>query len=319
MKDGLLKPSGVHIGITDRCNLSCLHCDIWKRPKREELSSNQWIKILGNLKKWLGPFRLDISGGEPFLRNDILDIINFCDKNEIRTVVTTNATLLDSKTIKKLSRIKGFTLNISIDGASSGTHDYLRNAKGAHQKAMNALLKFKKNSRIRNVTMATILMGYNIEEILLLMKKVMVDNLASAINFQALDHNFSAAYKKVWFKENKLWPSEDKKGIFLNTLERIIRIKKAGAHIHNSVEQLELMKSYFDHPLQSVNEKCNTGNINFIMDPSADVLLCWNMAPVGNMLNGNPKKIWHSALAEKRRKDISHCVRTCRVLNCNSK
>jgi hypothetical protein len=81
--------------------------------------------------------------------------------------------------------------------------------------------------------MATILMGYNIEEIMPLMKKLMIDNLADAINFQALDHNFSAAYNEAWFKENKMWPSGDKKDIFLNTLEGIIRIKKAGARIYN--------------------------------------------------------------------------------------
>jgi mycofactocin biosynthetic radical S-adenosylmethionine protein MftC len=317
MKDGSLKPSGVQIGITDRCNLSCLHCDIWKKPKREELSSSQWIKILVSLKKWLGPFRLDISGGEPFLKNDILDIIDFCRKNEIHVVITTNATLLNPKIINKLSHIKSLTLNISIDGVNSDTHDYLRNNEGVYDKAMDALLEFKKNKRICYITMATILMGFNIEEVMPLIKKLMVDNLADAINFQALDHNFSAAYDQAWFKENKMWPSGDKKDIFLSTLDGIIRIKKAGAHIYNSIDQLESMRNYFNDPLQSVNGKCNTGNINFIMNPCGDVLLCWNMAPVGNMVNGDPKKIWHSALAEKRRKDISHCVRTCRILNCN--
>lgn len=319
MRKSLSKPSNVHISITDRCNLKCLHCDIWKNPKRQELASRQWISILKDLKKWLGPFRLDISGGEPFLKSDILDIIDFCDRNEIYVVVVTNATLLDHKMINRLSCIKNLTLNISIDGINSDTHDYLRNTKGVHDNVMNVLMEFKKNkNKVCHVVMVTILMGTNIDEIMPLIKKIIVDNLTEAINFQALDHNFSAAYNQAWFKRNKLWPSGDKLDIFLNILDGISRIKKVGADIGNSVKQLKSISNYFNDPLQSVKGKCNTGDINFIINPTGEVLLCWNMAPIGSMINGSPGKIWNSALAEKRRKDISRCIRTCRILNCNT-
>lgn len=319
MEKNNLKPRNIHVGITDRCNLKCLHCDIWKSGKRNELTCKQWMDILKRIKKWLGPFRLDVSGGEPFLRSDMLDIIDFCNKNEILIVITTNATMLNPGAINKLSRIKNLTLNISIDSVNPDAHDYLKNTKGAHQQVMDALLEFKKNNRICNITMATILMGYNIEEIMLLIKKLMIDKIADAISFQALDNNFSAKYDPGWFKQNKLWPSKDKMDIFLNILDGIIRIKNAGGYINNSAEQLESIKYYFENPTRSINGKCNTGDINFIMNPSGDVLLCWNMAPIGNAVSGDLEKIWHSTLAEKRREDIAQCTRTCRILNCNTK
>ena len=317
MAANISKPSSVQMAITYKCNLKCLHCDIWKCKKVEELETTQWIESLRKLKNWLGPFRLDISGGEPFLREGLFDIIDFCNENEIQTVVTTNATLLKTETIKNLSQIKSLTLNISIDGLSPDIHDYLRNSKGTYYKVMDALLEFKKNGRACYITMATILMGYNMYEILPLMKKVIVDRLADAINFQALDHNFHASYYAAWFKENKLWPAADKKEIFLNVMDALIRLKKAGVPIYNSIEQLTLMRGYFNDPEQSIKAKCNTGNVNFIINPNGDVLLCWNMKPIGNIINESPEKIWLSPLAEKAREKISECNRTCRVLNCN--
>ena len=311
------KPCSVQMAITYKCNLRCLHCDIWKSQKVEELSANQWIRSIKKLKSWLGPFRLDISGGEPFLRKDIFDIVDFCDKNEIQSVITTNSMLLNPGYIKRLSKIKSLTLNISLDGINPETHDYLRNAKGTYEKIMDVFLQFKKNNRSCYVTMATILMGYNIEEVMPLIKKLIVDKMADAINFQALDHNFQAAYKDDWFDQNELWPDAKNKRNFLSILDGIIRIKKAGAPIYNPVRQLEAMRDYFYDPQKSIDAECNTGNANFIINPNGDVHLCWNMKPVGNVMNDNPDGIWNSALAKKRREEVRKCVKTCRILNCN--
>jgi len=305
------------MAITYRCNLQCRHCDIWKDKKGKELTAAQWIRSIKKLRDWLGPFRLDISGGEPFLRKDMFEIVDFCDKNEVRIVVTTNATLLDSKIIEKLSHVNSLTLNISIDGAAPETHDYLRNKRGVYEKVMDVLLEFKKNKRSCYLTMATILMGYNMEEITPLIKRLIVDRMADAVNFQALDHSFHAPYYAGWFRKNILWPTEDKKENFLSVMDGIIRIKKAGAPIYNSIEQLTAMRDYFSDPEQAIKTNCNTGNVNFIMNPNGDVLLCWNMPPIGNILEASPERIWESPLAGERRKQISRCTRTCRILNCN--
>jgi hypothetical protein len=317
MPKNILKPCSVQMAITYRCNLKCLHCDIWKNGGTKELKPAQWIKAAGKLRKWLGPFRLDISGGEPFLRKDIFDIVDFCDNNDIQVVVTTNATLLSQEYIRKISHIKGLTLNVSLEGINPSTHDYLRNVKGTYDKVMDVFLGLKKSDRVCHVTMATILMGYNIEEIMPLIKKLIVDRLADAINFQALDHNFQAPYRNDWFDRSDLWPDRVNKRDFLSILDGIIRIKKAGAPIYNPVRQLEAMREYFNDPEKSIDAECNTGNTNFIMNPNGDVHLCWNMAPVGNILDEDPADIWNSENAKKRRKQISLCSRTCRILNCN--
>ena len=79
---------------TDRCNLKCVFCDVWKvqSPKKSELTTEQTKTIFRKLPKF-DVFR--ISGGEPFLRSDISDIVNFVDENNKPFMVhlTTNGVL----------------------------------------------------------------------------------------------------------------------------------------------------------------------------------------------------------------------------------
>jgi hypothetical protein len=311
------KPSLIQFGITERCNLRCVHCDIWKKKKKKELGSEQWLSIVLRLRNWLGPFRLDISGGEPFIRNDLFEILEFCHKNQISPVVTTNATLLDKEMIDRLSEIDSLTLNISLDGIYQQTHDYLRGVPGVQEKVIDVLNNFNTNQRKCRIVLATILMGYNISEILNLIKVVIVDGLADGINFQALDYNFGAIYDKDWYRKSPLWPTESKKEYFVSVIEEIISLKKNGIAIFNSIEQLEQFKIYFCQREKILAMDCNTVDKNFIVNPSGEVLLCWNMEPIGDVTEDKPDEIWNSPLAVQRRREIKRCCRTCRILNCN--
>ena len=66
--------------ITDRCQSHCATCNGWQSPseyKYEELSTNDWKFILYSLQQWLGKFDFIFTGGEPFLREDLLEIANY--------------------------------------------------------------------------------------------------------------------------------------------------------------------------------------------------------------------------------------------------
>jgi len=311
------KPSSIQIGITDRCNLKCIHCDIWKSPKRPELSLQEWIEIIARIKEWLGPFRLDIAGGEPFIRQDVVGIIEFCNSHQIQPVVTTNATLLNDETIDILSKIDTLTLNISLDSSSARMHDYLRGMVGTHEKVMEALGKFKARDKKCLITIAVILMGYNYGEIIKIIKHAFQEGLAEGVNFQALDHNFSAPYESDWFARNALWPSADQRDEFCATINEVIALKKSGAVIYNSIVQLEKFKEYFRHPELYSGGPCNVGDANFIIGPAGEVLLCWNKQPVADIRGADLEAVWNSPLAEEVRVAIKDCKRTCRILNCN--
>ena len=64
MREKLIEPTSASLAVTLRCNSRCVICDIWKRKNRQELSPVIYKKLPQGLKN------IDITGGEPFLRND---------------------------------------------------------------------------------------------------------------------------------------------------------------------------------------------------------------------------------------------------------
>ena len=311
------KPASIQIGITERCNLRCLHCDIWKSEQKKELEHGEWINILTVLKNWLGHYRLDISGGEPFLRKDLIDIIRFCHENGIRGVVTTNATLLTEETIGILSGFDTLTLNVSLDGFFPHTHDYLRGVPGTYKKVTDVLQKLKRPGRKCSITIATILMGYNCDEILDLVGLSHEQKLADGINFQALDHNFRAPYLEDWFEKSELWPRGKKLENLIEVIKQLSELKNRGVVIYNSHEQLLRFQEYFTHPSDHAFASCASGQKSIIFNPEGEVFLCWNKDAVGSVCEDPPEKIWNSFLSDERRGEIAKCRRTCRILNCN--
>lgn len=311
------RPLSVQASFTERCNLRCVHCDIWKKKPCGELTLEEWVVLLRKLKSWLGCYRLDISGGEPFIRSDTLALIEFCSENGITPVVTTNAALISDEAAKKLAMIPDLTLNISLDGASSAVHDGLRGAAGIYEKVLRLLGAFKADKKKCHITLATILMGSNVSEVMGILDLVRVHGLADGINFQALDNNFSAPVNPRWQEQSLLWPGGAEKQSLLSMIDRLIDLKEQGAAIYNSVAQLRRFKEYFSRSGACQIPVCASADSNFIIRPDGKALLCWNLEPVGDCLVQEPEKIWHSSLAAQRAQQIRRCPRSCRILNCN--
>jgi len=124
-------PLAVRFQLTNRCTLQCKYCNIWHKDKKE-LSTQQIIRILEELYK-LGTKRISFSGGEPLLRNDIDEIITFCNKKGIYPEMNSNGTLVRNKldTVKKLDFLK-----LSLDGPQE-VHNAVR-GEGSYQKVIEA-------------------------------------------------------------------------------------------------------------------------------------------------------------------------------------
>jgi radical SAM protein with 4Fe4S-binding SPASM domain len=319
LKEILQNPEHVHLRLTSRCNLSCRHCDIWKANNFEkELKTQEWGKIISKIYDWLGSFRLDLAGGEILLRRDTTDIIRFASNKGIITNLTTNATLIDKVLAKKIIECGLSSLTVSIDAYDAKLHNYVRNNKNAYQLAMKGVsnLRFFQNKKkLIAINIATVIMEFNLGELKKLVMLTNGDEFDSII-FQALDHNFHAPYNQFWFKNNEFWPKDSVK--VKKAIDELISLKLKGSKINNSFEQLEAMKRYFDNPLDfNADYKCNTGNRNFIVDEFGQVMLCWNMGAIGNLLIDRPQDIWTNRLSKVRREQIKNCSRTCRILNCN--
>ena len=65
---GLCRPNSISFLITERCNARCVHCNIWTNRGREDsLTEAEWKVALADLRSWLGPVQVTLTGGEALL------------------------------------------------------------------------------------------------------------------------------------------------------------------------------------------------------------------------------------------------------------
>jgi SynChlorMet cassette radical SAM/SPASM protein ScmF len=130
---------------TSRCNLRCRHCyfapAFQEQPGRhaEEISCEQICKAIDSLL----PFGLracKLSGGEPFLRDDLMDVCRFIDARGIFLIIETNGTLVTEHHADVLAHLEGrCAISVSIDGATAETHETLRGVRGCFQQAWQGI------------------------------------------------------------------------------------------------------------------------------------------------------------------------------------
>ena len=119
------KPTFVSFNVTNRCNERCPMCSLW-RTTSEELTLEEIERILMDLKNF-GIQLVEISGGEPFLRTDILDIFALLDRIGLLYTITTNGTVLTGGHIKGLQRArKALQIAISLDSLDQDRYARLR-------------------------------------------------------------------------------------------------------------------------------------------------------------------------------------------------
>lgn len=315
-----LMPNPTYISLfTGRnCPLHCRHCSFWKKKEPYQLSYGQGKIMIDKLYTWLGPFRLNISGGEPLLTKDILHIIAYAEKKGIRCGMASNGYLITEEMAKKIVNSGLSNINISLDSLHANKHDRIRGTKGAFKKAVKAI-QLLKRFRIGSqplIYINAIISGENEKDLVTLAKWVKEEGL-DGINFQPIvsDRTFgNTGAKQTWYEKNPLWP----KKTITKTLNQLYRLKKQGYPINN-LEQNEIntIRWYFTHPDKPLPQTCRIALRNFYIDHHGDITICQNYPSIGNIFKENPKDIWKSKKAESIRTKINMCRRDCQLLLCN--
>lgn len=310
----LCKPTSIHFSITSKCNLKCKQCDIWRNQQTKEVSTEEIKKAISDLKEWVGPFTLNISGGEPFMRKDIFEIIEYSTKKGVEVSITTNGSLINKNMADRILESGLKNLNVSLDGIKHQTHDYIRNQKGCFEKVMKTISYTNQPDRKLCLVIATIFMGYNLKEIIPLVRWVEEKKL-NGIILQPLYNNFGRKYDPYWYKHNEFWPKDINQ--IQKVIDDLIEMKKQGYKIINPVKQLEFFKQYFEDPNKSTDLECKVGIKNYALNEKGEALFCFWLNPIGDDLKHKPKEIWTSEEAKIRRQQIKNCKKNCKLLNCH--
>ena len=137
-------PATVFFEVTKKCNLKCRHCfNNSGKKAQNELTLNEIKNIIDGIYE-AGVFNVKITGGEPFARADIFDILNYLEKKEINYIIFSNGTIFNTEILHRLKLLKHLIkIRISIDG-NELTNDLIRGI-GTYKLAISTLKQLSDN------------------------------------------------------------------------------------------------------------------------------------------------------------------------------
>lgn len=167
----------VYIEITRACNLQCIHCyDNAGEVRDKELGTNDFLKLIDNLAD-IGLTDIVLTGGEPFMRKDIFQIINAINRKNIRFSIFTNALLITPSIVDKLVEYSPEFIAISLDGSDASVHERIR-GKNTFDKTINAIKLIKsKGLKVRINHTLTSKSITQLDNFMKLMKDLQIDDI----------------------------------------------------------------------------------------------------------------------------------------------
>lgn len=134
------------VALTNACNFNCIHClQGEEHPKFvNELSTEEWKDVIHQLDEF-GIFHIFITGGEPLLRNDFIEILQEADKHDLAITVFTNASLLTSDLCEKLSGFDSLRVQVSLHDLDPEKSDHFTQVPNSYEKALKGIKLLTEN------------------------------------------------------------------------------------------------------------------------------------------------------------------------------
>ena len=137
------RPYVISWNLTYRCNLACEHCYLDAGPKplvgtdnfadRSELGTEECFRVIDEIAAFAPECLTILTGGEPLLRRDILEIVQRAAERELWVVVGTNGVRITENVAKRLTEAGARGLSLSLDALDPDRHDQFRRVRGAWQ------------------------------------------------------------------------------------------------------------------------------------------------------------------------------------------
>lgn len=171
-------PLVMSYNVTRECNMKCSHCYINATDKKatDELTTKEAKEVIDQIYQVSSPL-LILSGGEPLLRPDIFELIEYGAKKGLKIGLGSNGYLIDDACAKRLKEAGIATVSISIDSNIPQQHDEFRGVKGAWERAVNACKALRKHGVLVQVNTTLTHDNYDqIDDIMALAESVGVEN-----------------------------------------------------------------------------------------------------------------------------------------------
>lgn len=133
-----------------RCNANCHFCserlEYYSKATRNKLTLSNWKEVI-NDSIVLGVASISLSGGEPTLYGDLFSLIEYCKERNLEVHLKTNGYLINNDFAKRLAKSNVDSCTISLYSFDPNIHDEIKNLKGSHKKAVDAI-RFLRNYHV---------------------------------------------------------------------------------------------------------------------------------------------------------------------------
>ena len=281
--------------VTYRCNARCTMCNRYKAPsKPEEEISIETIKKLPKM------YFTNITGGEPFIREDLPDIVRELYKKSDRIVISTNGFFTD-RIIKLCEEFPNVGIRISIEGLED-TNNKIRGLDDGFNKGYSTLKKLVEMKH-PDVGFGMTVQDANAKDL------VPLYDLSNELN---MEFATASLHNSFYFVEAK--------NIIHDRLMVAKEFEKLINKLLNSNSPKKWFRAYFNHGLinyifgQKRLLPCDMAFDTFFIDPYGDVMPCNGTKEkevMGNLNTQTWDELWNSDQAEKVRNKVRHCDRQC--------
>jgi radical SAM protein with 4Fe4S-binding SPASM domain len=293
------QPTDMCIITTYRCPMRCKMCNIWEHPtlKNEEITPEE-IKRLPSVKF------INLTGGEPFVREDLDKIVEVCFTKSPRVVISTSG-WYEEKVIALAKQFPGIGIRISIEGLAE-KNDELRGRSGGFDKGLRILKKLKE------MGLKDIGFGCTVSN----------NNSADMLALYELSHSLGMEFATAAFHNSYYFHKYDNvitnKDEVCSNFEKLINLQLK----ENSPKSW--FRAFFNMGLINYIEgnrrmlPCEAGMVNFFVEPNGDVYPCngleekyW-MEKMGNIRETPDfQEIWAGEQAQKVREMVRRCPKNC--------
>lgn len=281
--------------VTYRCNARCTMCNRYKAPSRpdEEIS-------IETIKKLPKMYFTNITGGEPFIREDLPEIVRELYKKSDRIVISTNGFFTD-RIIKLCEEFPNIGIRISIEGLEQ-TNNEIRGLNDGFNKGYSTLKKLVEMKH-PDVGFGMTVQDKNAKDLVALYD--LSNEMGMEFATASLHNSFYFVEAKNIIHDRPMVAQE-----FENLINKLLESKSPK----------KWFRAYFNHGLinyiygQKRLLPCDMAFDTFFIDPYGDVMPCNGTKckeVMGNLNEQSWDQLWNSEKAEKVRNVVRHCSRNC--------
>lgn len=266
-------PIGGDIELTFRCNLKCAHCYVSYDPKKEEMSYKEICHILDEVTD-VDCFWLLITGGEPLVRDDFLDIYTYAKKKGLIITLFTNGTLITPLIADYLKEWPPFSVEITLYGITEKTYERVTGVSGSFECCMRGIgLLLERKIPLKLKTMVITLNQHELWDI-----KKYVEDLGVQFRFDAV-------------LNPKLDGSKEACRLRISP-EEVVRLDLADER--RLKEWKEFCQKFWGPAKSDKLYVCGAGHTSFHIDPYGELSICtMSRNPSYNLRQGSFQEGWY--------------------------